>query len=232
MVNTVLVVDDDDTVREVVVAYMHRAGLPTVQASDGLQAVAAVESAIPRLVILDLMMPGIDGLEALKRMRNIAPGVPVILLTAKSSEDERIAGLELGADDYVTKPFSARELVLRVQALLRRSEQASDRTLPSVATIEDGPLLLDSAARTLHRAGLPVALTSREFDLLAYLLSHPGVVVTRDELMEQVWGWNFGDDSTVTVHVRRLRNKVEEDPANPQRLLTVWGNGYRWESPT
>lgn len=232
--NTVLVVDDDDTVREVVVAYLHRAGLLTTQASDGLQAVAAHAREVPRLVILDVMMPGIDGLEALTRMRRVTPEVPIILLTAKATEDDRVAGLEVGADDYVTKPFSARELVLRVQALLRRSEEggAVGEAPPQAAAIEDGDLRLDRRARTLHRAGQALSLTSREFDLAAFLMSHPGVVVGRDELMEQVWGWDFGDDSTVTVHVRRLRNKIEDDPASPRRLVTVWGKGYRWERAT
>ncbi|MBW8172918.1 response regulator transcription factor [Ornithinimicrobium sp. Arc0846-15] len=229
--NTVLVVDDDDTVREVVVAYLHRAGLLTTQASDGLQAVAVHAKESPRLVILDVMMPGIDGLEALSRMRQRAPEVPVILLTAKATEDDRVAGLEVGADDYVTKPFSAQELVLRVQALLRRSEDGSSvgaDVAPAIA-IRDGDLTLDRRARTLHRGGRALNLTTREFDLAAFLMSHPGVVVGRDELMERVWGWDFGDDSTVTVHVRRLRNKIEVDPASPRRLVTVWGKGYRWE---
>ncbi|MGB3763363.1 MAG: response regulator transcription factor [Ornithinimicrobium sp.] len=229
---TVLVADDDDTVREVVVAYLHRAGFPTLEARDGLQAVSVVGAEHPQLVVLDVMLPGIDGFEALRRMREIDPRLPVLMLTARTTEEDRIYGLEIGADDYVVKPFSARELVLRVQALLRRVSEnvAVDAAVGSVSgSVRDGDLVADPAARSVQRGGQRLALTGREFDLLIFLMSHPGVVLTREDLLRQVWGWDFGDDSTVTVHIRRLRNKVEVDPAHPQRVVTVWGSGYRWD---
>lgn len=225
-----LVVDDDETVREVVVAYLHRAGLPTVEASDGLQAVAAAREHRPQLVVLDVMLPGIDGLEAMRRMRQADPALPVILLTARTAEEDRVLGLEVGADDYVVKPFSARELVLRVQGVLRRvADRAGAPPARSGEPLRDGDLCLDLVGRTATIDGRPLALTARELDLLGYLLRHPGVVLSRAELMREVWGWDFGDDSTVTVHVRRLRNKVEVDPAAPTRIVTVWGAGYRWD---
>lgn len=256
---TVLVADDDDTVREVVVAYLHRAGFPTLEARDGLQAVAAVREHRPQLVILDIMLPGIDGIEALKRMRSIDPHLPILLLTARTTEEDRINGLEVGADDYVVKPFSARELVLRVQALMRRvsdtdsvysdpsassissssgssaaanGSSAANRSASSRGVIRDGDIALDPSARSVHRGRHSLSLTGREFDLLTFLMSHPGVVISRGALMKQVWGWDFGDDSTVTVHIRRLRNKIEIDPASPERIITVWGSGYRWDRHT
>lgn len=230
---TVLVADDDDTVREVVTAYLHRAGLPTMQATDGLVAVDMVAQHRPDLVVLDIMLPGIDGLEALTRMRQVDPSLPILLLTARTTEADRVAGLEIGADDYVVKPFSARELVLRVQALLRR---AGERTTGGAAVpdrpVHDGDLVLDPASRTVRRGEDALPLTTREFDLLAHLMTHPGVVLSREQLLAQVWGWDFGDDSTVTVHIRRLRNKVELDPAAPEHIVTVWGSGYRWDGQT
>ncbi len=230
--SSVLVVDDDETVREVVVAYLHRAGLPTVQAADGLQAVALVAEQRPRLVVLDVMLPGIDGIEALRRMRRIDSALPVVLLTARTEEADRVLGLELGADDYVVKPFSARELVLRVQGLLRRvAEREAEPHPVSGEVLRDGDLVVDPAARTATRGGRTLALTGREFDLLVHFANHPGVVLSRKALLRDVWGWDFGDDSTVTVHVRRLRNKVESDPATPTRIVTVWGSGYRWDRP-
>lgn len=230
---TVLVADDDATVREVVVAYLHRAGLPTIEACDGLGAVAAVAEHRPDLVVLDIMLPGIDGLEALRRMHALNPRLPVLLLTARTTEQDRIDGLQTGADDYVVKPFSARELVLRVQALLRRIAANGSRTTASTTgRMQDGDLVLDPSARSLTRGSESLSLTGREFDLLSYLMSHPGVVVSRETLMSDVWGWDFGDDSTVTVHIRRLRNKIEVDPASPNRIITVWGAGYRWDRHT
>ncbi|MGB3258448.1 MAG: response regulator transcription factor [Ornithinimicrobium sp.] len=229
---TVLVADDDDTVREVVAAYLHRAGFPTLEARDGLEAVSVVSAERPQLVVLDVMLPGIDGFEALRRMREIDPRLPVLMLTARTTEEDRIYGLEMGADDYVVKPFSARELVLRVQALLRRVSDnvtANEAVGSASASVRDGDLVADPAARSVQRGGQQLALTGREFDLLVFLMSHPGVVLTREDLLREVWGWDFGDDSTVTVHIRRLRNKVEVDPARPQRVVTVWGSGYRWD---
>jgi DNA-binding response OmpR family regulator len=226
-VPTVLVVDDDPTVREVVAGYLSRAGLDVVEAADGLAAVSAAHDHKPDLVVLDLTLPGLDGLEVFRRMRSERGDLPVVMLTARGEESDRVLGLEIGADDYVTKPFSSRELVLRIQSILRRAA-------PAPAAVTNGPLV-DGDLRVdvrRHQAWLrdaPLALTSREFDLLAHLMTHPGTAFSRRELMEQVWGWEYGDESTVTVHVRRLREKVEADPAKPLRLATVWGVGYRWD---
>ncbi|WP_298748403.1 response regulator transcription factor [uncultured Serinicoccus sp.] len=227
--STVLVVEDEGTVREVVCAYLHRAGLPTHEAADGLVAVRAFPDVRPAVVVLDVMVPGIDGFEVLRRIRAMDPDVPVLMLTARSTEQDRIAGLELGADDYVTKPFSARELVLRVQGLLRRTAGSSPGGPGPSGTVRDGDLVVDRGARRATRAGAELALTSREFDLLVHLMTHPGVVLDRDDLLREVWGWEVGDRSTVTVHVRRLREKVEADPSRPARISTVWGRGYRWD---
>jgi two-component system response regulator ResD len=227
---TVLVVDDDPTVAEVVITYLERAGLRAVHAANGATALAAFESEAPDLVVLDLMLPDLDGLEVCRRLR-VTSDVPVIMLTALGGEVDRVLGLEVGADDYVTKPFSPRELVLRVQSVLRRA--ARNPSDPSAAAQEpvlrDGDLALDTTAHTATRGGQTLPLTSREFDLLAFLMAHPGRAFTRAELMEQVWGWSFGDQSTVTVHVRRLREKVEPVATTPSRLMTVWGVGYRWD---
>jgi DNA-binding response OmpR family regulator len=224
----VLVVDDDPTVAEVVLAYLRREGLDAAHAADGLQALELAARVPPDLVVLDLMLPGIDGLEVCRRLRAERPDLPVIMLTARGEEDDRIAGLEVGADDYVVKPFSPRELALRVVSVLRRSEARGPSTKPQL--LVDGDLTVDVAARTAMLRGEPLALTTREFDLLAYLLASPGRALRRDELMRDVWGWDFGDLSTVTVHVRRLREKVEVDPAAPTRISTVWGVGYRWDA--
>jgi DNA-binding response OmpR family regulator len=220
----VLVVDDDPTVREVVVQYLRAGGHEVVEAGDGETALALHGEAPHDLVVLDLMLPGIDGIEVCRRLR--ADGdVPVIMLTALGEETDRVVGLEVGADDYVTKPFSPRELALRVDSVLRRtSTPAAPRRLV------DGDLVVDEAAHAAYRDGEPLSLTGREFDLLRFLLAHPGTAYSRDQLLEQVWGWSFGDQSTVTVHVRRLREKVEDDPTRPARLQTVWGVGYRWEA--
>jgi DNA-binding response OmpR family regulator len=223
----VLVVDDDRTVAEVVLGYLRREGFEAAHAADGLAALAVAAAAPPDIVVLDLMLPGIDGLEVCRRLRAGRPDLPVVMLTARGEEEDRIAGLEVGADDYVVKPFSPRELALRVRSVLRRSEP---RTTPGIAdAVVDGDLRVDTLARTVTRDGADVALTTREFDLLAFLMSHPGRALRRDDLMREVWGWDFGDQSTVTVHVRRLREKIEADPANPVRLVTVWGVGYRWD---
>lgn len=223
--STVLLVNDDDTVRAVVGDYLRRAGLDVVEASDGHEALGQAAARTPDAVVLDLMLPGIDGLEVFRRLRAQSIGIPVLMLTARGDEVDRVLGLEMGADDYVAKPFSPRELVLRVQALLRRAVAAPHRPGPVV----DGDLVLDPGARTVTRGGESLPLTAREFDLLAHFLSAPGRAWSRQELMRQVWGWDFGDESTVTVHVRRLREKVETDAANPTRLVTVWGAGYRWD---
>lgn len=225
----VLVVDDDPTVREVVAGYLSRAGLTVDEAADGMDALARARHTPPDLVVLDLMLPGLDGLEVLRRLRAERGNLPVVLLTARGEESDRVLGLEVGADDYVTKPFSARELVLRVQSILRRATVAPTRAADADLLV-DGDLRVDPRARTVGRGGIPLALTSRELDLLIHLLRHPGQAFSRTDLLRQVWGWEYGDESTVTVHVRRLREKVEPDPAAPQRIATVWGVGYRWDA--
>jgi two-component system response regulator ResD len=225
---TILVVDDEPTIVEVVELYLRREGFQVVTAVDGAAALAAVERARPALVVLDLMLPGLTGLEVLRRLR-AAGNLPVILLTARGEEADRVVGLELGADDYVTKPFSNRELVARVKAVLRRAQPP---TPSETHVLVLGGLRLDTTARSVTLDGQPVALTVREFDLLAFLMRHPGQVFTREQLLDQVWGYTFASDlSTVTVHVRRLREKIERDPANPRLLQTVWGVGYRLEKP-
>ncbi|MEU9520008.1 response regulator transcription factor [Streptomyces sp. NPDC048224] len=222
----VLVVDDDPTVAEVVAGYLDRAGYRVDRAGDGPAALARAAAHRPDLVVLDLMLPGMDGLEVCRRLRGQGP-VPVVMLTARGDEDDRILGLEVGADDYVTKPFSPRELVLRVESVLRRARPAPARAQrpPSAAG-----LTVDPDARRATKDGTELALTLREFDLLTFFLRHPGRAFAREELMREVWGWDFGDLSTVTVHVRRLRGKVEDDPARPRLIQTVWGVGYRFEA--
>ncbi|MFJ6934740.1 response regulator transcription factor [Streptomyces sp. NPDC101132] len=226
----ILVVDDDPTVAEVVTGYLRRAGHTVGHAADGPGALAQAAADPPELVVLDLMLPGIDGLEVCRRLRAERP-VPVIMLTARGAEEDRIAGLELGADDYVTKPFSPRELVLRVESVLRRSRPGAEATVVRApAPLRAAGITVDPVTRKATRHGAELALTLREFDLLAHFLSHPGRAHTREELMREVWGWDFGDLSTVTVHVRRLRAKIEEDPAVPRLIQTVWGVGYRFEA--
>ncbi|MEU6140197.1 response regulator transcription factor [Streptomyces sp. NPDC047081] len=222
----VLVVDDDPTVAEVVAGYLDRAGYAVDRAADGPAALTRAAAHRPDLVVLDLMLPGMDGLEVCRRMRESGP-VPVIMLTARGDEDDRILGLEVGADDYVTKPFSPRELVLRVESVLRRSRPPAAR--PASSPLVAAGLSVDPAARRATKNGTELALTLREFDLLAFFLRHPGRAYGREDLMREVWGWDFGDLSTVTVHVRRLRGKVEDDPARPRLIQTVWGVGYRFE---
>ncbi|MER6161452.1 response regulator transcription factor [Streptomyces sp. NPDC001868] len=219
----VLVVDDDPTVAEVVAGYLDRAGYAVDRAGDGPAALARAAERRPDLVVLDLMLPGMDGLEVCRLLRSRGP-VPVIMLTARGDEDDRVLGLEVGADDYVTKPFSPRELVLRVESVLRRARPALDTRLLSSAG-----LALDPAARRATRNGSELALTLREFDLLAFFLRNAGRAHSREDLMREVWGWDFGDLSTVTVHVRRLRGKIEDDPARPRLIQTVWGVGYRFD---
>jgi DNA-binding response OmpR family regulator len=223
----VLVVDDDQTVREVVVSYLKAAGHDVTEAADGAAALEAIRARSADLVVLDLMMPGVDGIEVCRRLRHDGNDVPVIMLTALGSEQERVVGLEIGADDYVTKPFSPRELVLRVDSILRRTASDPAADIPDVLT--DGDLVVDATRHSVTLDGRALSLTVREFDLLRYLVAHPGEALSRDDLLREVWGWTIGDQSTVTVHVRRLREKVEPDPTNPTRLVTVWGVGYRWE---
>jgi DNA-binding response OmpR family regulator len=225
----VMVVDDDDTVAAVVVSYLQRAGHSTRRIGDGAEALAAVAAQPPDLMVLDLMLPGVDGLEVCRQVRTSWPRLPVVMLTALAEPEDRIAGLELGADDYVTKPFSPRELILRVESVLRRATDAPQAGPNRV--LSAGELRVDTAARRATRDGTELALTVREFDLLAFLLAHPGQAFSREQLMREVWGWTFGDQSTVTVHVRRVREKVEADPTKPTLIQTVWGVGYRLELP-
>jgi DNA-binding response OmpR family regulator len=223
---TILVVDDEPTIVEVVELYLKREGYRVITAHDGSSALQIVAERKPDLIILDLMLPGLNGFEITQRLR--ASGhVPIIMLTARSEEADRIVGLELGADDYVTKPFSPRELVARVKAVLRRMT-AGASTPAQVLTL--GGLRLDVGARAVTLDEQPVALTVREFDLLLFLMRNPGQVFTREQLLDNVWGYTFASDmSTVTVHIRRLREKIEVDPANPVLLQTVWGVGYKLE---
>jgi DNA-binding response OmpR family regulator len=223
----VLVVEDDPTVREVVERYLRREGIVVEAVGDGAVALERAAECWPDLVVLDLMLPTIDGLEVCRRLRAHAP-VPVIMLTARGDEDDRVVGLELGADDYIAKPFSPRELTLRVKAVLRRAAGAVPPP-GGTAHLEAGDLAIDVGAREALRAGTELSLTAREFDLLSFLASHPRQVFRREELLEAVWGFTYGDTATVTVHVRRLREKVEDDPSAPQHLTTVWGVGYRWD---
>jgi DNA-binding response OmpR family regulator len=220
----VLVVDDEPIVRNVVVRYLQREGFETLEAGDGLHAQELLRRHEPSLVVLDLMLPGLDGLELCRWIR-ARSDLPVIMLTARAEEADRIVGLELGADDYITKPFSPRELAVRVRTVLRRSSPASG----SRERIVHGDLDLDAATREVTKDGRQLRLTAKEFDLLWFLASHPRRVFSRDQLMESVWGYEPAfDTGTVTVHVRRLREKIEDDPSKPRRLETVWGVGYRF----
>jgi two-component system response regulator ResD len=231
----ILVVEDDLTVAEVVVDYLRHAGLEPRHAADGQTALELAATWRPDLVVLDLMLPGVSGLEVCRRLRegrDAQPALPVIMLTALGEESDRVQGLESGADDYVTKPFSPRELTLRVQAVLRRAHAADPATAATPRFLRSGRLEVDVAARRARCDGRDpdLELTVREFDLLAFFVSNPGRAFTRNELLEQVWGWSFGDLSTITVYVRRLREKVEREPTSPVQLQTVWGVGYRWEA--
>jgi DNA-binding response OmpR family regulator len=220
----VLVVEDEQVVREVVVKYLRREGYQTLEAGDGDTACSLVERERPDLVVLDVMLPGRDGLAVCRWIRARSE-VPVIMLTARGEEADRIVGLELGADDYVTKPFSPRELATRVKAVLRRARPPAERDERLVF----GELVIDASTREVLKNGRPLELTAREFDLLWFLASNPRHVFSRDQLMDRVWGHATAvDTGTVTVHVRRLRSKIEDDPSRPQRLQTVWGVGYRF----
>jgi DNA-binding response OmpR family regulator len=226
----ILVVEDEDMVADVVERYLRRDGYEVEVAHDGAAGLAAYRRGAPDLVVLDVMLPGIDGLEVCQRIREDG-ATPVILLTARDREADKINGLGLGADDYVTKPFSPRELVARVEAVLRRTA-APVRTADSAGghPLRFGDLEVDAVKRTVLLRGEPVALTAREFDLLAYLAEHPGRVFSREQLMDAIWDEDFeGDAGTVTVHVRRLRTKIEQDPSRPVYLRTVWGVGYKFE---
>jgi DNA-binding response OmpR family regulator len=226
-VSRVLVIDDDATLSEVVARYLERDGFAVTRCADGRHGLQTALDDLPDLVVLDLMLPGIDGFEVFRRLREVAP-IPVVMLTARGDEDDRVAGLELGADDYVAKPFSPRELAARVRAVLRRANggvsDAGD------ATLRAGSLVVDVRAHDATCGGRQLMLTAKEFDLLAWLMRHPNQAFHRQELLEHVWGYKYGDTATVTVHMRRLREKVEDDPSAPRHLCTVRGVGYRFQA--
>jgi len=221
-----LVVDDEPTIAEVVARYLQRAGYEARTAADGPSAVVEAMSRRPDLVVLDIMLPGLDGLEVMRRLQEDADArVPVILLTAKGEESDRLVGLRQGADDYVVKPFSPLELVARVDAVLRRADGGRD----AEEALRFSDLEIDPATRTVVVSERQVDLTAREFDLLLFLARHPGQVFSRDQLMDRVWQFSYySDTTTVTVHIRRLRAKIEADASNPQWIQTVWGVGYRF----
>ncbi|MBE7473871.1 MAG: DNA-binding response regulator [Anaerolineae bacterium] len=225
----ILVVDDEPNIREVVELYLRRDGYEVEVVGDGAAALAAVERKRPDLIVLDLMLPILGGIQVTRALRQgDERDIPIIMLTAKGEEADRIAGLELGADDYLTKPFSPKELVARVKAVLRR---ASDKPLvdPQAHPLRSGEITLNPSTRQVWVGQEETVLTAKEFDLLWFLMNHPGQVFTRDQLLDRVWGFDFfGDASTVTVHVRRLREKVERDSTRPEYVLTVWGVGYKF----
>jgi DNA-binding response OmpR family regulator len=235
---TILVVDDEATVREVVRRYLEQEGFRVVEADTGPLALHLLHQEQPDLIVLDIMLPGLDGFTITRSIREPVEGgtrvsahgnIPIVMLTARTDEADRIAGFELGTDDYVVKPFSPRELVMRIKAVLRRSAAA---TLESDKPLEFGDLRLEASSRTVTRGGRDIALTAKEFELLWFLARHPRQVFNRAQLLDRVWGYEyFGDDSTVTVHIRRLREKLEDDPGNPVFIHTVWGVGYKFETP-
>ena len=233
----ILVVDDERTIREVVRRYLELEGFAVTEAETGPQALSILQSSHPDLIVLDIMLPGVDGFSITRRLRQadeysplaIDGEIPIILLSARTNEVDRVAGLELGADDYVTKPFSPRELVARVKTVLRRTTAAE---VESESPVAFGGLSLDPRSRSVSVDGEGVSLTAKEFDLLSFLLRHPRQVFTRQQLLDKVWGYEFyGDESTVTVHVRRLREKLEPNPSKPSYIQTVWGVGYKFEAP-
>jgi DNA-binding response OmpR family regulator len=226
----VLVVDDEPIVVEVVGRYLRRDGFAVTTAATGDEAMTAAADRAnpPHVIVLDVMLPGLDGLEVCRRLRREHVTVPIILLTARGEEADRISGLGIGADDYVVKPFSPGELVARVKAQLRRVRL--DTQPPEDGRLRGGEIELDPTNRGLKVRGQPVTLTAKEFDLLHYLMAHPGEVLSRDDLLDAVWDRNFvGGPATVTVHIRRLREKIERDPGRPSHLKAVWGTGYKFE---
>ena len=226
----ILVVDDEASVVEVVTLYLKREGFRVRQARTGREALHSLAERKPALVVLDLMLPEVDGLEILRQLRaDRTGGIPVIMLTARGQEVDRVYGLEMGADDYLTKPFSPIELVARVKAVLRRVRGVAGGQREE-ARLSYGELEIDPVTHTLTVRGGPVELTATEFNLLWFMMSHPRQVFSRTQLLEKVWGFSdYVDPSTVTVHIRRLREKIERDPAGPQYLVTIWGVGYKFE---
>ena len=227
MAARVLIIEDDRTVSGVVHAYLRGAGLDPRVVEDGMAGLDTWRLWSPDLVVLDLMLPTLDGLEVLRRVRSSGDATPVVVLSAGGDSENCVVGLEVGADDYLAKPFSPRELLLRVQGLLGRDERVHrPRLLPR--QIVRGPLHLDTAASLATVRGTLLSLTQREFKLLVFLVDHPGETFSKRELLRRVWGWDFGDTSTVAVHVHRLREKVEHDPSAPRLVVTVRGTGYRF----
>jgi DNA-binding response OmpR family regulator len=224
----IIVVDDDPTVADVVERYLLRDGHTVECVHDGYEALRRIAEQPPDLVVLDLMLPGMAGLEVCRRLRAHRP-IPVVMLTALGDETDRLAGFETGADDYVTKPFSPRELALRVRSVLRRSRGTGLPDEHGFGALADGNLVVDLSAHEVMAGGKPIQLTTREYDLLVFLMRNPRKAFTREQLLSEVWSWTFGDTSTVTVHVRRLREKLEPDLTLPRRIVTVWGVGYWYE---
>ena len=228
-VKSILAVEDETTIREVVRRYLEREGFKVREAADGYTCLDAIAEQIPDLIVLDLMLPGIDGLTITRqlRMNPKYKAIPIVMLTAKGETNDRIRGLDLGADDYIPKPFAPREVVSRVNAVLRRTGEPA---IEPGERLEIGDLAIDAGARTVTVNGKNVVLSAKEFDLLYHFARHPRQVFTREQLLEHVWGYEFfGDASTVTVHIRRLREKIETDPSNPSYIVTVWGVGYKFE---
>lgn len=225
----VLIVDDEPSISEVLGQYLQVEGFAVMQASDGLEALEMARRMAPDLVILDLMLPGIDGLEVCRRLRATS-AAPILMLTARGDEFDKLAGFRAGTDDYVTKPFSPREVMMRVQAIMRRLEATSVPAMVHDGALRIGDLVILPALRQVERDGATLELTAKEFDLLHFLAKHPRQVFTRQQLLDRVWDYEyFGDASTVTVHIRRLREKVELDPTSPRHVKTVWGVGYKFE---
>jgi two-component system, OmpR family, response regulator ResD len=225
----ILIVDDEPPVREVVGQYLQLEGYTVMQAADGLEALRLAEAYPPDLIILDLMLPGIDGLDVCRHLRTKS-AVPILMLTARTEDADKFAGFDAGTDDYITKPFRSREVVLRVQAIMRRVEAVSTPAMVFDSDLHFGDLVIRPRMHQAERKGVPLDLTGKEFELLYYLAAHPGEVCTRRDLLRQVWSYEYFDGgSTITVHMRRLREKVETDPAHPRHLRTVWGVGYRFE---
>lgn len=225
----VLVVDDESSIREVLAHYLEAAGFAVIEAPDGATALRLSDASPPDLVVLDVMLPGIDGMEVCRRLR-AQSAIPILMLTAKTEEEDKLAGFGIGADDYVTKPFSPREVVVRVQALLRRVEALSVPAMVLDDTLRIGDLVIRPQLRQVEREGASLDLTAKEFDLLRFLAEHPRQVFSRQQLLDQVWDIGYyGDASTVTVHICRLREKLEVDATRPHHLRTVWGVGYKFE---
>jgi len=227
-VSSLLVIEDDPTVADVVTRYLEREGFDVAWCADGAEGLEHARRTLPDLVVLDLMLPTLDGFEVCRRLRAELP-IPVIMLTARGDEVDRVLGLELGADDYVAKPFSPRELTARVKAVLRRANGSVTSATQRPDRLESNDLVVDTAAREATLDGGLLALTAREFDLLAFFMDQPRQAFRREHIMDAVWGSSYGDPSTVTVHIRRLREKIEPDPRHPERIVTVWGVGYRWD---